>query len=471
MIPAPLAGLMRWPASAPALAWPGGTLDYGELRARVDTLAGHAAALGAPDSPLAILSASRVNIALGVLAALRLGRPALPLDPARPDLGACLAACAPGGALGKEAFGAPGVPAMQPRSGTTASADAERPGDGTALLVATSGTAGTSRVAMLSAAALDAHVRASAAALPALASGDRWLVCLPMGTIGALAALWRTLAGGACLALLERFDPGDARRFMAEGASHVSIVPAMLGPLAEAVAPPPRGLRCLLSGGGPLSAQTAGLALGRGWPLWNAWGMTESASHIAAGPVDREWRAGIVGKPVPGAELTITAAGRVVVAGPMLMSGYASHGSTPGEGLDADGRFTSSDLGELLPDGRLRLFGRADDIIVTGGVNIHPQAVEEIFAGCAGAGDVAVTGRPDARWGQVLVALYTGAASPTTVDAWARSRLPSSTRPREYLKVAVLPRNAMGKLLRAELGQLAAQVRAAEGHQGEDATP
>jgi o-succinylbenzoate---CoA ligase len=467
MIPAPLAGLVRWPASAPALAWPGGTLDYGELRARVDTLAGQAAALGAPDSPLAILSASRVNLALGVLAALRLGRPALPLDPARADLGTCLAACTPGGILDDAAFDVPGVPGLKARSGADPGTRADRPAGSTALLVPTSGTAGRTRVAMLSAAALDAHVRASAAALPSLACGDRWLVCLPMGTIGALAALWRTLTAGACLTLVERFDPAEARRFMAEGASHVSVVPAMLGPLAEAVAPPPRGLRCVLSGGGPLSMQLAELALGRGWPLWNAWGMTESASHIAAGPVDEEWRAAIVGKPVPGVELTITAAGQIVVAGPMLMSGYASDGLTPGEGLDAEGRFASSDLGELLPDGRLRLFGRGDDIIVTGGVNVHPQAVEEIFAGCAGAGDVAVAGRPDPRWGQVLVAVYTGVASPTTLDSWARSRLPSSTRPREYLQVAALPRNAMGKLLRAELGQLVARARAARRDQGE----
>jgi len=432
MTPAPVARLARWPAAAPALAWPGGALTYGELRARIEALAA-AAAQGAPHSPLPIVSSSRLDMALGVLAALRLGRPALPLDPARPDLDACLAACAP----------AP----TSTRTPATA--------DDIALMVPTSGTTGTARVAMLSAAALDAHVAASAAALPPLGPGDRWLVCLPMTSIGALAALWRTLSAGACLGLLERFDAADARQLMAQGASHVSIVPAMLAPLAGAVAPEPRGLRCLLSGGGPLSAATAAIAQARGWPLWNGWGMTETCSHVAVGPVDAHWREGVVGRPLPGVMLESEAPdGRLAMRGPMLMSGYARPGLAPGSGLEADGRFRSGDVGELLPGGTLRVTGRADDVIVTGGVNVQPQAVEQALEGCPGAGEVAVCARPDPRWGRVLVALYTGDAQAGALESWARAHLPSASRPREFRRVARLPRNAMGKLLRAELAQL-----------------
>jgi o-succinylbenzoate---CoA ligase len=397
-----------------------------------------------------------------VLAALRLGRPALPLDPARPDFAACLEACAPGRVLGEEAFGLPEAPAGSSQDDLPGASLAGRPQAGVALLVPTSGTGGATRVAMLSAAALDAHVRASAAMLPPLSSGDRWLVCLPMHSIGALAALWRTLTQGACLCLQERFDPGEARYFMAEGTSHVSVVPAMLEPLAAAGGPPPRGLRCLLSGGGPLSTQAAGIALERGWPLWNAWGMTESASHIVAGPVDAHWRAGIAGTPLPGAVVTLDAGGVIVIGGPMLMSGYAAPGLTPGSGLDAEGRFATGDLGEWLDDGRLKVLGRADDVIVSGGVNVHPQAVEEALAGCTGAGETAVIGRPDPRWGQVLVALYTGTAAPSALEAWAREQLPSAWRPREFLRVPALPRNAMGKLLRPELSSLAEQAVATD---------
>ena len=435
MTPAPVARLARWPAAAPALAWPGGALSYGELRLRVETLAAAAAAQGAPHSPLSIVSASRLDMALGVLAALRLRRPALPLDPARPDLDACLAACAP-------------TPA--PTSTRTPATAAD-----IALMVPTSGTTGTTRIAMLSAAALDAHVAASAAVLPPIGPGDRWLVCLPMTSIGALAALWRTLSAGACLGLLERFDADEARRFMAAGASHVSIVPAMLAPLADAVAPEPHGLRCLLSGGGALSAATAAIAQARGWPLWNGWGMTETCSHVAVGPVDAHWREGVVGRPLPGVALEPEALdGRLAIRGPMLMSGYARPGLAPGDGLEADGRFRSGDVGELLADGTLRVAGRADDVIVTGGVNVHPQTIEQALEGCPGAGEVAVGARPDPRWGRVLVALYTGDAQAGALESWARAHLPSASRPREFRRVVQLPRNAMGKLLRAELAQL-----------------
>ena len=426
----PLAGLARAPAEAPALAWPGGTLSYGEVRARVELLARETAMREPPGRPVPVISDSRVDTALGVLAALRAGRAALPLDPARPDLEACLACCR--------------------SEGLHEGHDAHR----VALFVPTSGTGGASRVAMLSPAALDAHTAASGRVLPALGAGDRWLVCLPMTSIGALAALWRTLSAGACLALLERFDPLDARRLMAAGTSHVSVVPAMLAPLAECRAPPPAGLRCLLSGGGPLSAPAAELAVTADWPLWHGWGMTETASHVAVGPVDAHWREGIAGRPLPGLTVAAAADGRLAVAGPVLMNGYARPDGLDGEGLQPDGSLPTNDLGEVLDDGRIRIAGRADEVIVSGGVNIHPLSVERVLARCEGVEEVAVTGRADARWGMRLVALYAGVATPVALEAWSRAELPPASRPRAYVRVAALPRNAMGKLLRHQLGEI-----------------
>ena len=446
----PVARLAQWPAAAPALAWPGGGMTYGELAARTESLAQAMAGLGAPGTPLAIACASRLNTLLGVLAALRLGRPALPLDAARPDLEACLAAAAPGGTLTDEMLAAASAAVA-----SEAAPPVAIPPDPPVLLVPTSGTSGVARVAMLSAGALDAHVAASAAMLPVLGATDRWLVCLPMTSIGALAALWRTLSTGTCLGLLEHFDADDARRFMAAGASHVSVVPAMLAPLAASAMPPPRGLRCMLSGGGPLATQAAMIAQAQGWPLWNGWGMTETCSHVAVCPVDENWREGVAGRPLPGAGIEIDrATGRFAIAGPMLMSGYAVSGLAPGAGLEADGRFLSGDVGEFLPDGRLCVTGRADDVIVTGGVNVHPEPIEAMLSACPGAGEVAVTARTDDRWGMTLVALYTGGVPPTELDAWARARLPAASRPREFLRVDRLPRNAMGKLLRTRLPAL-----------------
>lgn len=446
----PVDRLARGPAAAPALAWPGGSMNYGQLHERVTALAGAAARLGTPGSPLAIVTGSRLHTVLGVLAALRLGRPALPLDLARPDLADCLAACSPGGTLTDAELARPMSAASMPAQ--LGEVTAASP---IALLVPTSGTSSATRVAMLSGAALDAHVAASAAVLPPLGPGDRWLACLPITSIGALAALWRALSAGGCFAFLERFDAQAARQLMAAGATHVSVVPAMLGPLADGTGPAPGVLRCVLSGGGRLSMEAARPALAHGWPLWNGWGMTETASHVTLARVDAEWREGIVGRPLPGVRLAEDAtSGRLAIAAPMLMAGYARPGLAPGAGLETDGWYRSGDCGEFLPDGRLRLLGRVDDVIVTGGVNVDPLAVEDMLAACPGAGEVAVTARPDARWGMVLVALYTGSGPDEVLETWARQKLPSAWRPREFRRVAALPRNAMGKLLRHALAGL-----------------
>lgn len=445
----PLAALARRPAAAPALAWAGGTLNAGALAAAIDALGRTLDGAGAPGSAVAVLANTRLELFLGVLAALERGRPVLALEPARPDRDDCLAACAPGALLqfANTRGAGPGEARAEPLDGPGTEA-------GPSLLVPTSGTSGAARVAVLPAAALDAHVAASRRVLPPLGPGDYWLSCLPAATVGSLAALWRSLSAGACFAFLERFDAPAARQLMAHGASHVSVVPAMLEPLVATAAEPARGLRCLLSGGGVLSAAAAGHAQAQGWPLWNAWGMTETASHVAAGPVDEDWCPGLAGPPLPGVALeALQPDGRLRIRAPMLMRGYARPGLPPGEGLEPDGSLASGDAGEILPDGRLRLFGRIDDVIVTGGLNVHPAAVEDVLAGCPGLREVAVTGEPDPRWGARLVALYAGDADPATLDAWARERLPSALRPRRYLRVAALPRNAMGKLMRGALGQ------------------
>ncbi|NGP52954.1 AMP-binding protein, partial [Thioalkalivibrio sp. XN8] len=199
-LPAPLAALARRPAADPVLSWPGGVLGAGELRARIAARAEALRSSAKAAGPVPVAAQDPVECIIEVLAGLSLGQPVAVLDPGRPGLAAALQDLAPGAEAGP------------------------------ALWVPTSGTTGAARTAMLPAAALDAHVAASAQVLPALGPGDRWLLCLPPHTIGALAALWRALVAGAALALLPRFDPAAARVLMAAGASHVSVVPAMLAP-------------------------------------------------------------------------------------------------------------------------------------------------------------------------------------------------------------------------------------------------
>jgi o-succinylbenzoate---CoA ligase len=138
---------------------------------------------------------------------------------------------------------------------------------------------------------------------------------------------------------------------------------------------------------------------------------------------------------------------------PMLLRCYR-HGTDPRR---ADGWFPTGDAGAWDEGaGRLRVFGRRDDVIITGGENVWPVAVERALVADARVREVAVVGRPDPEWGQRVTALVVPAdpADPPTLDELrdaAKRELPAYCAPRELILVAELPRTALGKLVRRAL--------------------
>ena len=102
------------------------------------------------------------------------------------------------------------------------------------------------------------------------------------------------------------------------------------------------------------------------------------------------------------------------------------------------------------------MLGRADDMLISGGRNVHPQEIESCLAGCPGVVDIAVTGLPDPVWGDLIVALVVGPADDAALLAHARQHLPSAALPRRIRRLDRLPRNAAGKLERGALRRLAA---------------
>ncbi len=329
-------------------------------------------------------------------------------------------------------------------------------GEQVQLIIATSGTTGAPKGVMLSADNLAASVAASRQRLD-LQPGDTWLACLPLFHIGGLAILLRCLAAGARVLLQEGFDADRVWREIAAGqVTHLSLVPAMLDRLltVSAEQAPLAALRVVLIGGGPLSRSLAQRAHAAGWPLCVSYGMSETASQFAT---DCSPQAGMVpgrvGLPLDGYTVAIGDAGRIRVCGPAVMRGYANPAGVMGLGLD-QGWFGTGDLGRLDEQGRLMIIGRADDLLVSGGKNIHPAEVEERLLQCPGVGTVGVTGRPDPVWGVALVALFTGEMTPGELEQWARQHLPGHLRPREFVPVGVLPLNSMGKLSRPALQAL-----------------
>lgn len=337
------------------------------------------------------------------------------------------------------------------------------------LIVATSGSSGESKGVMLSGRNIAASVRASRARLR-LAPGDLWLACLPLFHVGGLSILYRCAEAGAAVLLHQGFDP---ERVIADIAlhevTHLSLVPAMLTRLLECAGarPAPPSLQHVLVGGAALPSALAARASAAGWPLCASYGMSETCSQVATlCGVPSDWPGGAVGQPLPGIEVRLARQpalyadedGLICVRGDMVMEGYANPERRPGDGLAEDGWFVTADLGRLDAQGNLTVLGRADDLLISGGETVPPQLVEEVIAACPGITDIGITAQQDAVWGDRLVAVFAGSTDEAALEVWCRTALAGALRPRVFIKVAALPRNAAGKLDRHALRALVSRT-------------
>lgn len=195
--------------------------------------------------------------------------------------------------------------------------------------------------------------------------------------------------------------------------------------------------------------------------LYNLYGTTEAAYATIATPADLREDPHTAGHPMPGVRVEVLDRrgrtvprgmdGRVFVRSRTSIEEYKADGSRG----TVKGMVATGDIGCLDETGRLTIKGRADDLVVTGGENVHPTEVEEVLREHPALTDVAVTGRPDPVYGSVLVAHIVAAPDVELSDedllAWARTRLGPHHRPREVRRVEELPRNATGKVLRRVL--------------------
>ncbi len=414
-----------------------------------------------PPSTILAQAGTAGQLANTLLACQWAGHPFLPLDPAT-----AAAHWPRWQGFADAATPAPHLLPAEPRRADTALRNATPPIDTPALVIATSGSEGQPKGVLLSHSALAAAAAASATRIP-LAAGDTWLNCLPLFHIGGLSIFWRCFASGAAVRLHEGFDAAKVWADIADGrATHVSLVPAMLARLLDTAgdAAPPATLRCALIGGAALSHALWRRARAAGWPLFVSYGMSETAAQLATLPPGDSWQEGLVGKPLPGMEIAIGSDGRIRVRGPQLMLGYLGAYAGGDDGklspLVDDGWLRTGDLGRIDADGGLHVLGRADDMLVSGGENIHPAEVEARLAACPGIADVAVTATRDPVWGDIVTALVVGAEA-SAVEDWSREHLPAKLRPRRTLVVDALPRNALGKLERKGLAALAQSLTAA----------
>jgi O-succinylbenzoic acid--CoA ligase len=323
-------------------------------------------------------------------------------------------------------------------STTTPLPDAAPVPDGTALVVRTSGTTGVPRGVVLSHEALRASVTASLRRL-ACEPGDRWLCVLPLHHVAGVLVAMRARALGSDPIIHPSFDVAAIAGETA--ATHVALVPTMLHRLLDEGVDVSR-YRCILLGGAAPPPALLERARTAGARVITTYGMTETAGGCVYD-----------GVPLDGVAAAVDTDGRVLLRGPVLATGYRT-GHTL-ETLTTDGWLHASDLGHWR-DGRLVVTGRADDVIVTGGVNVPADAVATILQDHAAVADASVIGVDDPEWGQRLVAYVvpTDPARPPSREqlrAYVRTRSAPAYAPRDVIVVPALPRTSLGKVDRNAL--------------------
>ncbi len=270
---------------------------------------------------------------------------------------------------------------------------------------------------------------------------------------GLCVALFTSLLRGSSVVLLPRFEADSVLdACTAHRATMFFGVPTMFHRLAGSSR---RGelsrLRLAVSGSAPLAAELhRRLAQDAGTDVLERYGMTETLMTVS-NPYDGERRAGTVGFPFPGVDLRLEN-GEILVRGPTVFDGYWERPAATAERL-VDGWFHTEDLAEV-EDGYVIIRGRASDLIVSGGYNVYPVEVEDVLLTHPAVAEVAVTGTPSDEWGEAVTAWIVADGTPpplAELRVFVADLLAPYKRPRLVHFVDELPRNAMGKVRRADL--------------------
>ena len=350
-----------------------------------------------------------------------------------------------------------------------------------AVIIYTSGTTGHPKGAMLSHANLLANLESCRVALEAIGE-DRFVVLLPMFhsfmlTVGILLPLH---VGGS-IVLVKSLHP--ARNILQEIIRHratlLPAVPQFFRTLARAALPADLPLRVCISGAAPLPAEILREFTARfPFPLLEGYGLSETSPVVSFNPIRGPWKAGSIGVPISGVEVSIQndggdilgpdQTGEICVRGPNVMLGYWNQPQETARVFRC-GWLLTGDVGRHDRDGYFYITDRIKDMLLVNGLNVYPREIEEILYQFPGVREAAVIGRPSPRKGEEPLAFVSAGEGitldPAALRQFLRERLADYKLPRQIIFLPSLPRNATGKVLKTHLRQMLADGQPpGEGH-------
>jgi len=312
-----------------------------------------------------------------------------------------------------------------------------------------------------------------------LRAEDIAIQATPMFHAGAQVLSLPLLRCGGSVVLMPRFEPGAYLQLAARHrATLMFMVPTMYASLAEDPAFGSTDLsavRFAIAGGAPCPAGIRERYIGRGIRFRCGFGMTEAGVNCFAISAEDAERAPLsVGRPLPriglsirhddGSEAGVDETGELCLSGPQVCAGY--WGEAPAGGEFRSGWLHTGDLARRAADGLVSIVGRRKDSYISGGENVHPFEVEAALLSCPGITESCVFGWPDARWGEVGIALVVArpglAVDDRSLRLALRERLAAYKLPADIRYVAALPRSSVGKLLRGEARDRYAALRQSE---------
>lgn len=303
---------------------------------------------------------------------------------------------------------------------------------GDALVIATSGSTGTPKGVVHTHTSIAAHARMAAERL-ALTSLDHWWLCIPAAHIGGFGVLSRAMLLGSRVSFAHHVDDASVTRARASGASHTSVVPTLLSRYSFAE------WKLVLVG----AARSGSLPPN----AISTYGLTETCGGVVYN-----------GIALRGVDVRLTN-GRIFVRTPSLARTYRHAPLALVDGwFDTGdvGTFDGPQQGDMLGDGVLRVEGRGDDLIITGGNKVWPHIVEQRLREHPLVADVVVRGVPDHEWGSLVAAWIVPTAKdrPPTLEvlrAHVKETLAAYCAPQRITLTESIPRSALGKPLMSEL--------------------